>query len=440
MPLLDRLKHGWNAFTRSEEDRTRRFDYGPSTSSIRPARTRFSAAIDRSILASIINRIAIDVASVEINHIKTDDDGRFSELVKSGLQNCLTTEANLDQTGRVFRQEAAETLLNRGHIAIVPVETDGGDPFLSESYDVRQLRVGTVVEWYPQFVRVDVYNQKTGLHEEMTLPKKLVVVVENPLYAVMNEPNGTLQRLLRKLGMLDSIDEQSSNGKLDMIIQLPYVIKTDAKQEQAEKRRNAIETQLRESKYGIAYTDGTEKITQLNRPIENGMLDQIKLLTEQLYAEMGLTAGVFNGTASDSEMTNYYNRTVEPILSAISDEIKRKFLSRTARTQNQTIAFYRDPFKLMAISQIADIADKLTRNEIMSSNEFRGKIGMKPLDDPKADMAINSNMPQAVTGALGPDGAPVADETTDTSEPDPDFNSALDELESELDGIFSDGG
>jgi hypothetical protein len=401
MGFMDRLKHGWNAITADEERQSQHFEYGANYvyRSDRGTYSRNSAG-DRSILAAIYNRIAIDVASIPIRHIRLDEKGRYKEEMDSGLNERLNLEANLDQGARQFRQDIAQTLFDKGVCAIVAVETSG-DPLMSGSVDIRQLRVGEIVQWYPAHVRVSLYDQRTGTRKEVTLLKQTVAIVENPLYNVMNEPNGTLQRLIRKLALLDSVDEQSSNGKLDMIVQLPYQIRSETRQAQANMRRKNLEEQLRDSKYGIGYIDATEKITQLNRPIENNMLKQIEYLTGQLYAQLGITAAVFDGSASVDQMLNYQNRTVEPILTAIVEAMKRTFLTRTARTQKQTIAFFQDPFKLLPIDKIAEIGDKFTRNEIMSSNEIRDKLGLPPADDPKADTLTNSNL-------YSPDGTPMA--------------------------------
>lgn len=402
MGFKDRLAHAWDAFTGNQQDPLQApTSYGVSYGS-RPDRVRFRGA-DRSIITSIYNRIGIDVAAITIQHVRLNEDGQFISNIKSGLNTCLTEEANIDQAARAFRQDIAMTLFEKGVAAIVPVETTL-DPVSSGSYDIRSMRVGEVVAWFPGHVRVNVYNEKVGKKQEITLPKGQVAIIENPLYSVMNEPNSTMQRLSRKLSLLDSVDEQASSGKLDLIIQLPYVIKSDARRAQAEERRKDVEMQLKGSQYGIAYTDGTEKITQLNRPIENNMLSQVQFLTSQLYGQLGLTEEVFNGTASEAVMLNYYNRTIEPILSAITEEMRRTFLTKTARSQLQSIEFYRDPFKLVPVGTMADIADKFTRNEIMSSNEIRAKIGMKPSGDPKANQLVNSNMPQP--GATPPAVAP----------------------------------
>lgn len=392
MGFFDRIAHAFNAFTEDDRDRLKTYgSFGPSYGS-RPDRIRSSHG-DRSIITSVTNRIAIDVAAIDMKHVRLNDDDQYLSTYDSGLNNCLTLDANIDQAGRAFRQDVAQTLLEKGTIAIVPVDTTL-DPKVSAAYDIKSLRVGEITAWMPEHVRVNVYNQKTGRKQEITLRKDFVAIVENPLFAVMNETNSTLQRLVRKLNQLDSIDEQAAAGKLDMIIQLPYVIKSEARREQAEQRRKDIEMQLKGSQYGIAYTDGTERITQLNRSLENNMLKQVEYLTDQLYGQLGLTKEVFNGTATEAVMLNYYNRTVEPILTAIAQSMKRSFLTKTARSQKQSIEFYRDPFKLVPVGTIADIADKFTRNEIVSSNEIRAAIGMKPSTDPKADKLINSNMPQ----------------------------------------------
>jgi hypothetical protein len=356
----------------------------------RPDRVRFSRGNEKTITTSVYNRVAIDVASIAIKHCRLDKNGRYIEDIKSGLNDCLTVEANIDQTGRSFIQDVVMSMLDEGAVAIVPVDTSF-DPTESNSYDILSMRTGKILEWYPAHVKLRVYNDRTGRREDIVLPKRSVAIVENPLYAVINEPNSTMQRLVRKLNILDAIDEQSGSGKLDLIIQLPYVIKTEARQQQAEKRRKDIEDQLK-GPYGIAYTDGTEKITQLNRPVENNLMKQIEYLTNQLYSQIGMTPSVLDGTADEKEMLNYNNRTIEPIVSAIVDAMKRSFLSKTARTQGQTVMFFRDPFKLMPVSAIAETSDKLTRNEILTSNEVRQLIGFKPSDDPKADELRNSNL------------------------------------------------
>ena len=395
--LTDRLKHAWNVFNDRTVLETRSSQgFSPfgeivNTGS-RPDRLRLRISNERSIIASIYTRIAIDFASVSIRHVKLDDNERFQSVVNSGLNDCLKVEANLDQAGRMFRQDIVLTLFEKGVIAIVPVETSL-NPNVTGGYDIRNLRVGEIVKWYPRHVRVNIYNEKTGRREEVTLEKSVVAIVENPLYLVMNEPNSTLQRLMRKLNLLDVVDEQSSSGKLDLIIQLPYVIRNEAKKAAAEQRRRDIEFQLKGSQYGIAYTDGTEKITQLNRPAENNLLKQVEYLTQMLYAQLGITEEILNGTADEVTMLNYYNRTIEPLLDAVVEEFRRKFLTKTARTQGQSVQYYRDPFKFVPVSQIAEISDKFTRNEIATSNEMRGAIGWRPHPDPKADELRNSNMP-----------------------------------------------
>lgn len=386
----DRLKHAWNAFTsRDPTPPIQPAVYGGF--SYRPDKLYYRRGGERSVVASIITRIAIDAAAIDMKHVKQDEEGRYLQDMKSGLNNVLTLEANIDQTSRDFLQDIVQSLLEEGSVCVVPVETSL-DPRYNDSYQINTMRVGKIVQWYPQHVKVDLYNDQTGKHQEVTLPKKMVAIVMNPLYAVMNEPNSTLQRLIRKLALLDVVDEQSSSGKLDLIIQLPYVVKSQTRKDQAEERRKQIEAQLTGSKYGIAYTDGTERITQLNRPVENNLLKQVEFLTTMLYGQLGITEEVLKGTADEKTMLNYYNRTIEPILSAISLEFKRKFLTKTARSQGQSIEFYRDPFRLVPVNDMAEIADKFTRNEIMTSNEVRQAIGMKPSDDPKADELVNSNL------------------------------------------------
>ena len=385
-----RLKHAWNAFM--NKDPTYK-NYGTGYS-MRPDRPRFSRGNERSIVTSVYNRIALDVAAININHCRLDKDGRFVETIDSNLNNCLNLEANIDQTGRAFIQDIVMSMFDEGSVAIVPVDTTI-NPEVTSSYDILSMRTGKVVEWYPNSVRVKLYNDRAGQKEEIVLPKSSVGIVENPLYAVINEPNSTMQRLIRKLNILDSIDEQSGAGKLDLIIQLPYIVKSDARRQQAEKRRKDIEDQLSGSKYGIAYTDGTEKVTQLNRSVDNNLMKQIEYLTSMLYSQLGITQAVLDGTADEKTMLNYYTRTVEPIISAIVDEMKRKFLTKTARSQLQSIVFFRDPFKLVPVNDLAEISDKLTRNEIVTSNDIRQKIGMKPSSDPKADQLRNSNINQS---------------------------------------------
>ena len=393
MGIGDRLQHAWNAFFYNDNTYVNPQNLG-GFSTFRPDRVHFSRGVEKSIVTSVYNRIALDATSIAIKHVRLDDNGRFLEEMDSGLQNCLNIEANIDQTGRAFLQDVVMSMLDEGCVAIVPVDTTI-DPAKSGSYEINTLRTGKILEWYPAHVRVRVYNDQKGIHEEVTLPKSMVGIIENPLYAVINEPNSTMQRLIRKLSLLDVVDEQTSSGKLDLIIQLPYVIKTDARKKQADERRKDIEMQLAGSKYGIAYTDGTEKITQLNRPAENNLMKQVEYLTGMLYSQLGLTQSIMDGSANDKTMLNYYNRTIEPILAAIVDEIKRKFLTKTARTQGQTIMYFRDPFKLVPVSDIAEIADKFTRNEIMTSNEIRQIVGMKPADDPSADELRNKNLNQS---------------------------------------------
>ena len=395
MGLFDKLKHSWNAFVNNRSPTNYYNDIGYSYS-YRPDRVRFTRGNERSIVTSVYNRIALDVSSIDIKHVRLDENGSFISVIDSGLNNCLTLEANIDQTGRALKQDIVMSMMDEGCIAIVPVDTTVNPTETGlGAYDILSMRTGKILEWYPSHVKVRVYNDRTGNKEDIIAPKKTVAIVENPLYAVMNEPNSTMQRLIRKLNLLDFIDEQSGSGKLDLIIQLPYIIKTEARREQAEKRRKDIENQLAGSKYGIAYTDGTEKITQLNRPIENNLMKQIEYLTNMLYSQLGITQSVLDGTADEQTMLNYNNRTIEPIVSAIVDEMKRKFLSKTARSQLQSILFFRDPFKLVPVNNIAEIADKFTRNEILTSNEIRQIIGIKPSNDPKADQLINSNISQS---------------------------------------------
>lgn len=406
MGISDRFRHAWNAFVNNRDPTVSYQDIGGGYS-YRPDRPRLTRGNERSIVTSVYNRIALDVAAIKIQHCKLDENGRLLSVMDSKLNKCLTLEANLDQTGRAFIQDVAMSMLDEGCVAIVPVETTV-DPEQTESYDVLSVRVGKILEWYPQHVRVRLYNERTGQKEEIVRPKKTVAIVENPLFAVINEPNSTMQRLIRKLSLLDVTDEQTASGKLDLIIQLPYIIKTDARRQQAEQRRKDIEMQLAGSKYGIAYTDGTEKITQLNRSLENNLMKQIEYLTNLLFSQLGITQTILDGTADEKTMLNYYSRTIEPIVAAIADEMKRKFLSKTARAQRQSIMFFRDPFKLVPVNDIADIADKFTRNEIMTSNELRQIVGFKPSDDPKADQLINSNLNH-------PDEqAPAADEPQET--------------------------
>lgn len=387
-------------------------------------------------MTSVYNRIALDVAAINIQHVQLDDEGRFLNVIKSGLNDCLSLEANLDQTGRAFIQDVVMSMMDEGVVAIVPVDTTI-DPDISNGFDITSMRVGKVVDWYPQHVKLEVYNEQIGVKQTITMPKRSVAIIENPLYAVINEPNSTMQRLVRKLNLLDAVDEQSSSGKLDLIIQLPYVIKSDARRKQAELRRKDIEEQLSGSKYGIAYIDGTEHVTQLNRSVENNLMKQIEYLTSMLYSQLGITQSILDGTADEKTMLNYYNRTIEPILSAIVDEMKRKFLTKTARTKNKSIKFFRDPFKLVPISEIAEITDKFTRNEVASSNEMRQVIGWKPSNDPKADELRNSNLSESKSTNIPQE--TVGDNTSpDTSEYDNLVNDLLDSLSDEIDSIVGE--
>ena len=414
MGLMDRLRHAWNIF-KNKDPTTEYYNLGPAYSS-RPDRMRFSRGNERSIVTSVYNRIAMDVASMTIQHVRLDENNRFVDIVQSGLNDCLTLEANIDQSGRAFIQDVVMSMFDEGCVAIVPVDTDD-EPRDSGNFKIYTMRTGRIRDWYPEHVRVEVYCQAEGYRKEVVVPKSTVAIVENPLYAVINEPNSTMQRLVRKLNLLDAIDEQNSSGKLDLIIQLPYIIKTEARRDQAEKRRQDIERQLSEGKYGIAYTDGTERITQLNRPVENNLMSQIEYLTSMLYSQLGITQAILDGSADDKTMLNYYNRTIEPILAAITDEMKRKFLTRTARSQRQTVMYFRDPFKLVPVNDLAEIADKFTRNEIMSSNEIRQIVGMKPSSDPNADKLRNSNLSAS----------------KDTTEQEPTADSASDETPQEED-------
>ncbi len=388
MSFGSRLKHAWNAFNGNTQMNYR--DLGMSYS-YRADRPRLSRGNERSIVTSVYNRIALDVAALNIQHVRLDENGRFLSVINDGLNNCLTLEANIDQTARSFIHDVVISMFDEGSVAIVPVDTTT-DPTVSGSYDIQTMRVGQILDWYPQHVRIRLYNEQKGEKEDIAVPKSTVAIIENPLYAVINEPNSTMQRLIRKLNLLDVIDEQSGSGKLDLIIQLPYVIKTEARRQQAENRRKDIESQLSGTKYGIAYTDGTERITQLNRSVNNNLMSQIEYLTSMLYSQLGITQSILDGTADEKTMLNYNNRTIEPIISAIVDEMKRKFLTKTARSQNQSISFFRDPFKLVPVNEIAEIADKFTRNEIVTSNEMRQIIGMKPSDDPRADELRNKNL------------------------------------------------
>ena len=393
MKFTDRIKHGWNAFLNRDPTYNYR-DLGGPSYGYRPDRMRFTRGNERSIVTSVYNRIALDAASIDIMHVQLDKDNRFESIRESALNECLTRNANIDQTGRAFIQDVVMSMLDEGCVAIVPVDTTF-NPDVTNSYDINTMRTAKIVEWYPAHVKVNLYNDRTGRKEDLILPKKTVAIIENPLYAVINEPNSTMQRLIRKLNLLDVIDEQSGSGKLDLIIQLPYVIKTDARRQQAEQRRKDIEMQLSGSKYGIAYTDGTERITQLNRSVDNNLMKQIEYLTSMLYSQLGITQAILDGSADDKTMLNYYNRTIEPIVSSIVDEIQRKFLTKTAITQKQAIAYFRDPFRLVPVNEIAEIADKFTRNEIMTSNEIRQIVGMKPSKDPNADELRNKNLSQS---------------------------------------------
>ena len=386
---MDRLKHAWNTFKNKDPTQVN-WNIGPSYG-YRPDRMRYTRGNERSIVTAVYNRIAMDVAAVNLKHIRLDENDRYKETIDSGLNNCLSVEANLDQTGRAFIQDLVASMLDEGCVAAVPTDADD-EPEDSGNFKVYTLRTGKILEWYPRYVKVEVYNEQEGQRQQIIIPKSTVPLIENPMYSVMNEPNSIYQRLVRKLTLLDVVDEQTSSGKLDLIIQLPYIIKTEARREQAEKRRKDIEKQLSEGKYGIAYTDGTERITQLNRPVENNLMKQIEYLTSMFFSQLGITQSILDGTADEKTMLNYYNRTIEPILSAIADEMKRKFLTPTARSQKQTIAYFRDPFKLVPVNDIAEIADKFTRNEIMTSNEIRQVIGMKPSSDPNADVLRNKNL------------------------------------------------
>ena len=390
MKLSNRLKHAYNAFLNRDPTREYRYTEGISYG-YRPDRVRFSRGNERSIVTSVYNRIALDTAAIDIYHVRLDNNNRFESTIHSGLNRCLNDEANIDQTGRAFIQDIVMSMLDEGCVAVVPVDTTV-NPAVSASFDINSMRTAQIIKWYPSQVTVKLYNDRTGRKEEITLPKKQVAIIENPLYAVINEPNSTMQRLIRKLNLLDHVDEQSGAGKLDLIIQLPYIIKSEARRQQAEQRRKDIEMQLAGSKYGIAYTDGTEHITQLNRPVENNLMKQIEYLTSMLYSQLGITQTILDGTADDKTMLNYYSRTIEPIISNIVDEMQRKFLTRTAVTQGQALRFFRDPFRLVPVNDIAEIADKFTRNEIMTSNEIRQIVGMAPSKDPKADELRNKNL------------------------------------------------
>lgn len=413
MPSLgDRLRNAVNAFRNNENGIFRYRDIGPSNS-YRPDRPRFSRGNERTIVTPVFNRIALDVAGIDIIHVKLDEDNRYLEDMKSGLNECLSIEANLDQTGRAFKQDIVMSMIDEGVVAIVPIETSR-DPDTTDSYEIYSMRTGKILEWYPAHVKVEVYNERTGRRETLIRPKRTVGIIENPLYAVINEQNSITQRLIRKLAIMDAIDEQSGSGKLDLIIQLPYVVRNQTKRQQAEQRRKDIEEQLSGSKYGVAYTDGTERITQLNRPVENNLMKQIEYLTSMLYSQLGISQSILDGTADEATMLNYHSRTIEPIVSAIVDEMKRKFLTKTARTQRQSILFFRDPFKLVTISELAKVADTLTRNEIASSNEMRQKMGWKPSKDPKADELRNKNLSEPSGG-----NSPPVDESYEVYDEEP---------------------
>lgn len=438
--LGSKFKRAWNIFMNRDPTSYQATSYFGSSYGYRPDRIRMTRGHERSIVTAICNRIALDVSSISLVHARVDENGHFLEYIDDTLHQCLTVEANLDQTGRALRQDIVMSMLDEGCVAVVPVEADF-DPDENSSYKIYSLRTGKILEWMPQHVRVRLYDERTGRFEEVVVAKKYTAIIENPLFAVMNEPNSTMQRLIRKLNILDAIDEQSGSGKLDLIIQLPYVIKSQARKEQAEQRRRDIEQQLSGSKYGIAYTDGTEHITQLNRGVENNLMSQIEYLTKMLYSQLGITESVMDGTANEETMLNYHNRTVEPILAAIADEMTRTFLTKTARTQRQAISFFRDPFKLAPVSQIAEIADKFTRNEIMTKNEFRSIIGMRPSDDPRADELRNSNINQSdADQALldnqveNQNGQSMTPEEYETALADlDDLDAQLDDLEKELD-------
>lgn len=398
-----RIKSAWNAFMNKDPTQSTFQSFNGSGYYTRPDRFHFSRGLERTIVTAVYNRIAMDVAAIDVRHVQLDENDRFLKYVDSDLNYCLSIEANMDQTARAFIQDIVMSMMDEGCVAIVPVDTTS-DPKKSGSYDIQSLRTARITQWHPYDVEVNIYNERTGKREDIKLPKSIVSIVENPLYAVMNEPNSTMQRLIRKLSLMDIVDEQSGAGKLDLIIQLPYTIKSEARRQQAEERRKSIEKQLAGSKYGIAYADATEHITQLNRSLENNLMKQVEYLTNLLYSQLGITESIMNGSASEQELTNYYSRTIEPIISAITDEMKRKFLTKTAITQKKSIEFFRDPFKLVPIGSIADIADKFTRNEIMTSNELRQIVGMKPVDDPKADQLINSNLnhtPEEIAGISG---------------------------------------
>lgn len=425
LTLRERIQHGWNAFLNRDPTISER---GMNTS-YRPDRVRLAYGTERSIISSIYNRLSIDVAAITMQHVRLDQNGRYVETMVSGLNDCLNVSANIDQTGRSFIQDLVMSMFDEGCIAVVPVDTTL-NPNLTGSYDIQTMRVGKILDWYPSSVRIQLYNEKTGLKQEVTLPKSMVAIIENPLYAVMNEPNSTLKRLITKLNLLDAIDQQTGANKLDLILQLPYVIKTPARQAQAEQRRKDLETQLASSKFGIAYTDGTEKVTQLNRPVENNLMAQIEYLTNMLYSQLGLTQSIFEGTADEKTMLNYFNRTIEPCLAAISLEFTRKFLTKTARTQKQSVTYFRDPFRLVPVTELADIADKFTRNEILSSNDVRAIVGYKPKDDERAEALVNKNIAPGQNGMAPTD--PAAGGGMDP-EQDSIINSLFAGLEADID-------
>jgi len=432
------IRHAWNVF-RDQEDSPRviTYDTGVASGGYRPEKTRLRFSNERTILASILTRLSMDAAAVEIRHVRKDKNDRYLETIQSGLNNCLNVEANIDQGARHFRQDVYMTMFNEGVVPAVPVDTTE-DPEEVGSYDIKTMRVGEITRWDPKHVGLRVYNENKGQRQDVTLEKRVVAITENPFYSVMNSPNSTLKRLNHKLQLLDAVDDQISSGKIDLIIQLPYVVRSDTRKQQAEQRRSDIETQLRGSKYGIAYTDGTEKITQLNRPAENNLLKQVEYLTNQLYTELGLTPDVMNGTADEAAMLNYYNRTIEPIVTAFVESMRRTFLTKTARSQGQDIMFFRDPFKLVPVSQIADIADKFTRNKIATPNDIRQIVGWKPSDDPSADKLENANMPQQPTAEV-PMEAPIEDDTDETvvRQSMASMNAELDAMLRELQDVSS---
>ena len=438
-PLATRLKHAWNAFRNRDPTQVpserRDMGYGSYT---RQDRVRMHVTNERSVIISVYNRIAIDVSAVNIQHVHLDENGRFVETITSGLNDVLTSEANIDQSNRAFIQDVVMSMFDEGVVAVVPVDTTI-DPKISGSFDIQTMRTARIISWFPKHVRVRLYNENKGIQEELTLSKSQVAIIENPLYSVMNEPNSTLKRLLKKLSILDAIDEQSGSGKLDLIIQLPYVIKTEARRQEAEKRRKDIEVQLSGSKYGIAYTDGTERVTQLNRPAENNLMKQIEYLTKMLYSQLGLTESVFDGTADEKTMLNYNNRTVVPILSAIISEFKRKFLTKTARTQRQSIEYFRDAFSLVPVTELANIADKFTRNEVLSSNEVRAVIGYKPSKDPAADELRNKNLNKAANPGAEGGGGGMAQNGITSDQALNLFDELLNGLEGDIDSIIGGG-